>query len=261
MNKVSVQLQGGLGNYLFQIASAYSYAFMNNKQPIFPNISHTVHRHISTYSNTILSNVKFSADNDRYIIYQEPGFHFNAIPVIDGNVQLIGYFQSEKYFKDCKNEIQKLFSYPDDYVLEIKEKYADLLNKVTCSIHVRRGDYVTSPDHHPTQNLDYYKHAINALELPDVKFIVFSDDIKWCKEQFSTLENDFVYIENTPDYEDLLLMSLCNHNIICNSTFSWWGAWLNKNIEKKVIVPSKWFGVAYNYHKTDDLYCEDWIKI
>jgi hypothetical protein len=260
MESVSVELEGGLGNYLFQIAAAYSYGLTHNKKPLFPEKSFTVHKHISTYYDNILTNVIFSSENIKSYFYKEPSFNFNKIPFIAGNLHMMGYFQSEKYFNNCKEEIKQLFSYPEEYVLKIKEKYSDLLKHNTCSIHVRRGDYLNLPKH-PTQDLSYYSKAIETLESNQTKFLVFSDDIEWCKIEFSKLNHDFNYIENNPDYEDLLLMSLCDNNIIANSSFSWWGAWLNKNNKKKVIAPAKWFGVDYNQFKTDDLYCEDWVKL
>jgi hypothetical protein len=92
----------------------------------------------------------------------------------------------------------------------------------------------------------------------DKKFLIFSDDIQWCKQNFPEMKN-FVYIEGQKDYEDFLLMSLCNHNIICNSSFSWWAAWINQNSNKIVIAPKKWFGPAYSHFDTKDLYCDGWI--
>ncbi len=130
----------------------------------------------------------------------------------------------------------------------------------TCSIHVRRGDYLNSPNHHPVQNMNYYMKAIKQMPKDSI-FLIFSDDISWCKANFPDVPEKFIFVEGNADYEDLLLMSLCKNNIMCNSTFSWWGAWLNKNPNKKVIAPSVWFGPAYANHNTEDLYCEGWIKI
>jgi hypothetical protein len=89
--------------------------------------------------------------------------------------------------------------------------------------------------------------------------MVFSDDIEWCKENLQ-LENS-TFVSTDSDYVDLCLMSMCNHHIIANSSFSWWGAWLNKNKDKKVVAPNQWFGSAYEHYKLNDLYCENWIII
>jgi 5'(3')-deoxyribonucleotidase len=91
-------------------------------------------------------------------------------------------------------------------------------------------------------------------------FLIFSDDIEWCKENFPNISDKFIFIEGNKDYEDLYIMSKCKNNIISNSTFSWWGAWLNQNENKKVVAPLKWFGSSIN-HNTKDLYCDGWIKI
>ena len=95
----------------------------------------------------------------------------------------------------------------------------------------------------------------------DSVFVIFSDDIPWCKANFPDIPEKFVFIEGNSDHEDLLLMSLCNNVIIANSTFSWFAAWLNNNANKKVIAPAKWFGDAYAHYDTTDLIPESWIKI
>lgn len=263
LNKVNIKLMGGLGNYMFQIAVAYAYSLETNKEMILTyGNSLTVHKNITSYFDNIFHNIKMLPDYDlkNFLVYNEPYFHYMGIPKIDTSIHLNGYFQSEKYFKNYENDIKKIFSYPQNYILEIKKKYSDILNQKNCSLHVRRGDYLKSPAHHPTQDIEYYKKSIEIIG-NDKLFVVFSDDIDWCKNNLSQLSDKMVFISNNPDYEDLLLMSLCNDNIICNSTFSWWSAWLNSNKDKKIIAPIKWFGPAYNGYILSDLYCENWIKI
>ena len=144
---------------------------------------------------------------------------------------------------------------------EINDELKGLLeNQNTCSIHVRRGDYLNSPNHHPTQNMNYYMKAIKKMPKDSV-FLIFSDDINWCKQNFPDMPEKFKFIEGNKDYEDLYLMSACKNNIICNSTFSWWAAWLNSNESKVIMAPDTWFGPAYADWNTNDLYCEGWIKI
>lgn len=263
MNEVTVKLAGGLGNYMFQMACAYAYGLKNDKKPVFTtDDSVVIHKHINNYKDNVLSNIEFVPNHklENAGGYQEPGFHYSEIPSVQNSLYLNGYFQSEKYFKDKEDDIRKMFSYPDSYVNAVKEKYKDLLSQNTCSIHVRRGDYLSSPNHHPTQNMNYYMKAIKQMPKDSI-FLIFSDDIAWCKANFPDLPEKFIFIEGNPDHEDLLLMSLCKNNIICNSTFSWWGAWLNNNPDKKVVIPSQWFGPAYAHYNTNDLYCENWIKI
>jgi hypothetical protein len=95
----------------------------------------------------------------------------------------------------------------------------------------------------------------------DSVFLIFSDDIQWCKENFPDMPEKFRFIEGNKDYEDLYIMSHCKNNIIANSSFSWWGAWLNSNLEKTIIAPATWFGPTLQNNDTTDLYCEGWIKI
>lgn len=268
MSEVTTKLAGGLGNYMFQIAAAYAYGLKYNKSSIFTiNDSFVVHKHIDKYSDNILSNVNLVPEKNfgGFNIFNENGFHYTEIPKIDGNVYLNGYFQSEKYFKEYSDDIKKIFQQPStifDIVVEkMLDSYGvDMSNDNTCSIHVRRGDYLNHPNHHPTQNMNYYMKAIKQMSKDSI-FLIFSDDIAWCKANFPDVPEKFKFIEGNTDYEDLLLMSLCKNNIICNSTFSWWAAWLNDNPDKKVIAPSVWFGPAYASHNTEDLYCEGWIKI
>ena len=125
------------------------------------------------------------------------------------------------------------------------------------SIHVRRGDYVKHPNHHPVQTIEYYNKSVEMVG-KDTTIVVFSDDIEWCKKNFNI--DNIIYIEDEKDYIELYLMSLCDNNIISNSSFSWWGAWLNTNENKKVIAPNKWFGSAIN-ENTNDIIPKGWIKI
>ena len=150
---------------------------------------------------------------------------------------------------------------PDvDIVKYIDTKYGDILNKEeTISIHIRRGDYLEKEDRHPVCRMEYYQAAIEYIDTFNSPiFIIFSDDIEWCKKHF--IGDNYIFIQDEEDYIDLYLMSLCKHNIIANSSFSWWGAWLNKNINKKVIAPQNWFGVNKRL-PTQDIYCEEWIVL
>lgn len=266
MDKVSIKLQGGIGNYLFQIAAAYAYSIDYSKEFSLSNQGAVkVHGDISSYSDTLLHNISFNNVNFPYTMAVEKDFHYSKIQNIDGSVMLSGYFQSEKYFKNHDSDIRKLFSYPTDIYNSFIKRFdrknnISILNDNTCSIHVRRGDYLNLQDHHPTQKMDYYREAISKMD-SDTRFVVFSDDIEWCKENFTEDMGDFIFASKNADYIDLALMKSCKNNIICNSTFSWWGAWLNDNSEKIIIAPSKWFGKAYSNKNINDIYCKDWIKI
>lgn len=255
----SARLQGGLGNFLFEIACAYAYSLKHNKKMVLTeNDSVVIHNPINTYKSNILRNIEFLPNRDYsdFKVYVEPSFCYQEIPFIEGNAYLLNYFQSEKYFKEYEKEIRELFSFPEEMIDEIKNKYKDILeNRETCSIHVRRGNFLERQQYHVVQNINYYMRAIKKIGM-DKTFLVFSDDILWCKEYLPQMDN-FNYIDSQKDFEDLLLMSLTNHNVICNSSFSWWGSWLNNNKGKVVIAPKQWFGPAYTY-ETKDLYCPEW---
>lgn len=175
------------------------------------------------------------------------------------------YFQTEKYFKNYEDIIRKDFEFkePPKNIknIEIIEK---IKNSNSVAIHFRRWDYALSKNSFIwIQNNDYYKKAVNYIEnkIDNPVFFFFSDDINWVKDNFK-VNHECHYIDwNTGNdcHEDMRLMSLCKHNIIANSSFSWWWAWLNKNINKIVIAPEKWFQTdKINY---SDVIPESWIKI
>ena len=196
-------------------------------------------------------------------------------PVINPNlnININGYFQSHLYFDYCRNEILSFFNLKEKYIKELLYKHPDVLK--SNSIHVRRGDYLLLQDYHPVQDMRYYSEAINYLG-EDELYYVFSDDIEWCKENFKHYNCTFIeyrkhhkeetvtlnearreadskkYIKE--DVLELFLMSFCKNNIIANSSFSWWAAYLNKNTNKKVVAPSNWFSkerVEVAYHDKD----------
>lgn len=258
---VNTRLIGGLGNFLFQIANAYCYAKKTNKTlSVSTNDIWQVHKNLSEYKNNFFKDIEFvNSHNINFTEYSEPNFSYDEIPNIDGNVKLHGYFQSENYLHNYEEDIKSMFL-SNDCVISLKEKYKDLLeNNITCSIHVRRGDYLQHQDIHFVQSINYYMRAVKLMPKESV-FLIFSDDIEWCKNNFPDIPERFVYIENQKDFEDLYLMSLCDNNIIANSSFSWWGSWLNRNENKIVVAPKLWIGSPTKYN-TKDLYCKDWIKL
>ena len=250
---VSCTLAGGLGNYLFQIAAAHCVAVKNNDVSMFDfDSSIRVHRSIKVYQDNILRNVKVGMPILK-VQYDEPSFAYNELPYQEGML-LNGYFQSEKYLN--RSLVLDLYSIDDVSKKYIHEKYGNNFDK-SVSIHIRRGDYLQRQDRHPVQSIDYYKNAIEYFD-KSKKFYILSDDIEWCKLHFKG--DQFKFIENEKDYIDLWIMSLCEHNIIANSSFSWWGAWLNQNPNKIVIAPKNWFGPKKKLDDKD-LVPSRWIKI
>tara|TARA_R110000751_G_scaffold273984_2_gene374844 strand:+ start:1562 stop:2335 length:774 start_codon:yes stop_codon:yes gene_type:complete len=256
---VTTLLQGGLGNQIFQVCAALSLALENNDEFKLDESTHLLPnqgRKCKNYIKNIFRNLNFSSNLLIKNVYHEPQFNYKKINYLP-DLCLVGYFQSEKYFKEYSREVRDLLA-PDPQTLScIKNKYGEILKKNTVALHVRRGDYMNSPEYHPVCTLKYYNQAIQHFSRDSV-FLVFSDDIKWCKSIFKG--DAFIFVENNEDYVDLYLISLCKHAIIANSSFGWWGAWLNNNKNKMIIAPQTWFGNSAQ-HNTKDLYCDGWVII
>lgn len=214
----------------------------------------------------ILLRPQFSAlRNRRFIV--EPHFHYwPDFEKISASAYLTGYWQSERYFKSIESTIRNDFTFKLPMSAENK-KIADKISQCNAiSLHIRRGDYIknaTTLAIHGVCSLDYYYAAIKYIDekVMQPTFFIFSDDMSWVKNNF-LLNHPCEYINinhGTESYNDMRLMSLCAHNIIANSSFSWWGAWLNKSKSKIVIYPKKWFQDATK--NTKDLHPENWIGI
>ena len=260
MNTISINTMGGLGNVLFQIATAYSISKRDDMKLIIDPTNHYgAHHGIPKYANNILRNINFSTTPLNFVGYGEQGHHFTEIPKFNSDTKLIGYFQTEKYFINYRNEILEMFSPTNNIITKLNEKYSDILKKNTTSLHVRRGDFIGISDFHPTLPIEYYQESLKLID-SNSTILIFSDDINWCKSNFDFI-NDKIFVDDLEDFEELYLMSMCNNNIIANSTFSWWGAWLNKNLNKRVISPKVWFGSSLTHLQTFDIYCNNWIKL
>ena len=182
---------------------------------------------------------------------------------------IIGYFQSEKYFSHCLKEIRKEFKIKDSFRVQARSNLEGLRqnNDTLVSIHVRRiGQRKGEPWEkvQPNLSIKYYNDAIEIIRqrISKPHFLVFSDEIQWCKKNI--LYPDVSFSENNSPIVDLAMMSMCDHNIIANSSFSWWAAWLNSNLEKNVIAPKLWvskeFQIEYNMDLVD-LIPSNWHKI
>lgn len=273
---------GRLGNQMFQFASVLGIAQKRELEARFPIENSFRLQGSGPFDPNIGRNMLVKCDlldcfdiDPIYFIperhlenssnYYETVFGYNTeVEDIQDGTCLYGYFQTEKYFKHIRDLILSQFAFKQP-IRESAENYMKSLRgrnngSPIVSIHVRRGDYVMFPDHHPTCSKEYYANAISNFseQFPTAKYLVFSDDIEWCRSEFSG--DEFIVCDLKDAYIELCCMSLCDHHIIANSSFSWWGAWLNKSDEKKVIAPSRWFGPAMN-KDTSDVYCENWIKI
>lgn len=178
---------------------------------------------------------------------------------------LIGYWQTERYFRLLRQNIIKAFAFPPFEIGSPNETLSEeLRQKCSVAVHIRRGDYLKINNTSGICTIEYYQKAIARIKefiTPDV-FVIFSDDMDWCMEQFGTIigNTDIRFVNRNKgkeSYRDMQLMSLCKHNIIANSSFSWWGAWLNQNPDKIVIAPSRWM----NSEGWSEIIPEDWISI
>lgn len=259
---VYVILTDRLGNNLFQIAAAASLASQYHTDYrvcisdfILPN-GKKLEESIEFYKKNILRKVKFiNYIPSNAIEYIQDGFHYSPLPYFE-NICLKGYFQSENFFDT--DLVHRLFAIDKETNSYIQDKYGEILKKEIISLHVRRGDYVYRPRRQRLCSLAYYKRAIKYFG-KNKTFLVLSDDIEWCKKHFRG--NNFIYPERENALIDLYLQSLCTHNIISNSTFSWWGAWLNNNPDKIVVAPKQWFGKHLSNYKMDDMIPSSWIRL
>ena len=246
---ICTKLQGRLGNTLFQIASSYALCERFNREFYLTN---------DWEYNQYMKNPLPIIKGNRFVnTFTEVDFKFNEIS--ESYDSIFGYFQTEKYFADYRNDILDLFDPSDSAKQQVLEEEFKLGAGTFCSIHVRRGDYLTFPDFHPVLGMDYYTSAMGLIHEidPTTKFLVFSDDIEYCKTMFG---DKVLYIENADPFINLLLMSRCNHNIIANSSLSWWGAWLRTSAGTTV-APAAWFGPRYEHLNTEDLLPKNWEKL
>jgi len=174
---------------------------------------------------------------------------------------IFGLLESKKYFDNIRSEILEEFTPKHDRIKENKELYDIIENTNSVCVSVRRGDFLDSEnkDRHFVCDLEYFKNAIEIIRksVENPKFIIFSDDVEWCKKEFAFLENASYESGKDPVWEKLRLMYSCKHFIISNSTFSWWAQYLSRNESKIVIAPQKW----KNFGVYEDIYDEKWIKI
>lgn len=293
---ITVRFQGGLGNQMFQYALYYQfqkqgkdvqadlfyYDITPDAMPfvltdVFQNIElqcsieKGLHNKVMRNPNRRLSlkiidllQYKMCLDKCQYIYEMEEGYYCKYIKSVK-NGYIEGFWQTEKYFEDNRNDIKRIFTFRnvDNDTLNY---YLELIKSTnSVSLHIRRGDYlidVNSKIFGGICNKEYYQAAMDYMnqKLDNPHYFVFSDDIEWAKRYVSVQNVTYVDIYNIHGYEDwydMYLMSKCKHNIIANSSFSWWGAWLNQNEDKIVLTPRKWI----NGKKTPDIWARYWIKI
>lgn len=284
---IIVKLQGGLGNQMFQYALGRSLSLRHNVQlkidssylrspnqsnrsyeldSLAINPEEAMPEEIRAYIGTVQKIFDHLRPNlkKKHFTEKSPAFEKSVLNL--NNIYLDGHWQDERYFKDCEQTIRNDFILKNPFGLKAKsvaEQIETVPNAV--SLHIRRGDLVSIPKiatAHGTLPLAYYREATaKILELaPNASFFIFSDDIEWAKENFpKDYPVTFVSTAGIRNCEEITLMSMCKHNIIANSTFSWWGAWLNQNPNKIVIAPKQWFRNPSRL--TPNLIATTWIRL
>lgn len=263
---ISCDLMGGLGNQLFQIFATISYSIDTKKDFSFERkeiLGEKGNTPRQTYWRNLLSNLdKHLLSISNKTLLHESGFRYTNLPTVEGNVELRGYFQSHKYFEHNYQQIRNLLNI-ERFLPELKDHYNCI------SMHFRIGDYKKIQHCHPLMPKEYYEKAISYIVQKDsIKRVLYFHEekdvedvnniIKYLEGKFPSIS--FIKTVEIEDWKQLLSMSRCKHNIIANSTFSWFGAYFNDNKEKIVCYPNKWFGPAIN-NDTTDLFPNEWVKI
>ena len=284
---IVVKLQGGLGNQMFQFAAGKTLA-LKHDVPMFidesfldldPGDSYTK-RHLELDQLNVAikragSNIcerllkrslwrRITTGSSSRVLNEGAGFNRKFFSAGD-TVYLEGFWQSELYFAGIREVLLGEFT-PRYSFTGVNAQYLEKIKKYeSVAIHVRRGDYVhlkTAGSFHGVTGMDYYNRAINYFESHQsgYRFFVFSDDIQWCKQHFNTVKN-ITFVESDPEFTsvDMFLMKNCSHQIICNSSYSWWAAWLNESHDKIVVAPKKWFAVPRKDEEA--IYAKTWIRL
>ncbi len=299
---IILRLRGGLGNQLFQYAAGKALAMHHQVELKFDTYTYTLHPYRKFQLDKFCIEEKVASQQEinaliggnkilRYInkryytilnknkVFLQPHYHFyNNFFQLPSQLYLSGYWQSEKYFLPIEKVIRESLEPRLPFTGKNKELAAAMDTENAISIHIRRGDYTSNAryaDFFGVMDDTYYEQAIAQIgkQVATPSFYIFSDDINWCKKRFASYPNVTFVEHNTGDdaHYDMRLMSCCKHNIIANSTFSWWGAWLNQNPEKIVIAPKQWFKKDYftaknpvykdRHYDTKDLIPQSWITL
>ena len=267
---------GRLGNQMFQYASMRGIAAMKGFDWVVPpeNYNHTANYALfETFKMTNVQDKNIGFVEGEILKETIHCYDENLVDNCSDNTNLDGFFQTEKYFENIADEIRSDFTFKDEYLKPCKE-FIDSLDTTPIFLHVRRGDAIGKEHYHPVAPMSYYVEALKRFD-KDTPCFVFSDDLDWCKSQDLFKSDKFLFNDNIERYDyqsmdgsgsmqytllphvDLCLMSLCSGAIIVNSSFSWWGAWLQNN-RGKVIASKPWFGPSASDLDTSDVVPDHW---
>jgi hypothetical protein len=300
---ITIQINGGLGNQLFQVFATLAAAIRNDDTCYFLHTPRDATGKRATYWKSLLYNLipitvfPTQGNINRFLqlpIHRELGFRYEPLPrttaMNSTPIKLMGYFQSDKYFTDMRDQIYAKIQLKEQQQ-GVKTMFEDSSwfssGATTIALHFRIGDYAYIQDKHPILPLEYYRRALQHImsNVPssdlynqdnatmNVKFnvLIFNQDCdnEVVLEHMRKLKADPAFAKRCrfhkvpdmfEDWKQMLLMSVCDHNIIANSTFSWWGAYFNQNPGKIVCYPSTWFGPALK-HDTRDMFPTDWVRV
>ena len=288
MSTVSVYLMGGLGNQLFQIFAALAYGIRFKRKIVLP-YSEVLTTGIArnTYWDSFLASLKTfttfnnkngytNQDFNRFVQYRESGHHYSEIANVQNNEILVfGYFQSPLYFDSEKETIFSLIKLLDSKLNVLKEypQYSPF-NSINISMHFRLGDYKEKQDYHPILPYSYYHnslaHILMNIDVTKKANIFYfcekedNDTVSQMIDDLNKVFNGFFFVkvdDTIEDWKQMLIMSNCHHNIIANSSFSWWGAYFNNDDDKIVCYPSLWFGPAASKNNTSTMFPMEWKSI
>jgi hypothetical protein len=269
ITNLNIGYNGRFGNQIFQFASLIGIANKLGYKPVIPIQNKNVQ--IQKTMDGKSFNAKFELldcfeIDDKYFsndiivnnIIKESQFNFDSKMFnISDFTAIDGYFQTDEYFKHCSDDIINILKFKESILKSAKDLLPNT-NKELVSIHIRRGDYTTPNQYHPLIGKEYVDKAMKYFN--NVHFIIFSDDKQWCETIWGGLEN-FTTFYSDSHFIDFCAMSLCDHNIISNSSFSWWASYLSKKENKKIIAPKSWFGPGFSDYILSDLYTEKMIII
>lgn len=254
---------GRLANQMFQyaslkgIATHRGYDFCIPPKEVFGQKDPMVNKDLNLYDVFNIEDKNIICISENSVLQERMHtFDEELFTNCPDNVDLFGYYQTEKYFKHIEDDIRNDFTFND----ELRENCSGFIKSLgpeVISLHIRRGDYVYNPNH-PVQSIDYYKKALELLPTT-APVLVFSDDFEWCDNQELFNNDRFLISQESSVDADLCMMSMCNYHIIANSSFSWWGAWLAKS--QKTIAPKNWFGGNCIDKKVDDMKFNEFLFI
>ena len=285
---INVRLRGQLGNVLFQYALAKHLAIKNNTNVKFETGYYFKRNKINgakvlgqlkflninpqIYNMGIGEKIKSYLGITKYLekkqVFKEERLGFDpTFLLLKDNIVLRGYFQSEKYFKEIETLIRSDLQFVNHtHSVQFKDMMVIIENVISVGLHIRRGDYLKSKRLIDLTSTDYYLNSVNYIRqnVRSPHFFIFSDDIDWCINKLRMPDSSYVDLSESSENPilDIKLMSSCKHNIIANSTFSWWAAWLNSFEDKIIIAPNRWFNPSKrNFTFMDDIFPEKWVII